>query len=278
MGHGMRRQGLMLYFMASVLLLAAMVSANANAAFITDKIMVEVRTERFGQGTVLKKLPSGTSVEVLMTDGQYTRIRTPNNITGWVASTFITKEKPTQLEYLELLSKSKATETRLRAAEQQLANAGTDGSTASISEAEIEQLKQQAKDARWMKVEMQKARDRANQAEAKLKSKNKKSGDAQQELDTLRTQNKDLEQRLAAAILVNEQQSQEISQESSSEETAAITTVTSTAMPPGEDEGWRVGVNWFLGCLIVALIAGFIAGILWLDKRIRQRHGGFRIY
>jgi SH3 domain protein len=260
--------------MAPALVLAAFVSGSANAAFITDKIVVEVRTERFGQGSVIKKLTSGTSVEVLVVDGKYTRIRTPDNITGWVASTFISKEKPTQLEYLELLSKSKVTEAKLRAAEQQLANAATGESTASISEEEIEQLKQQAKDARWMKVEMQKARDRANQAEAKLKNKNEKAGNNKQELEKLRTQNKDLEQRLAAAILVNEQQSQEISDA----ETAQITTVTTQAAPVSEDNGWSVSINWFLGSLIAALIAGFVFGIIWLDKRIRQRHGGFRIY
>lgn len=278
MDHGSTRQSLLLYFFTPVLALAALVSTNANAAFITDKIMVEVRTERFGQGTVLKKLPSGTSVEVLMTDGKYTRIRTPNNITGWVASTFLTKEKPTQLEYLELLSKSKVTEAKLRAAEEKLAAADTGATAAGISDEEIERLRKEAKDARWMKVEMQKARDRAEQAEAKLKTKNKNSGDAKQELDKLRAQNKDLEQRLAAAILVNEQQSQESSQENNPTETTAITTITTPTEPTTEHNDWNVSINWFLGSLIVALIAGFVFGIIWLDKRIRQRHGGFRIY
>jgi SH3 domain protein len=246
---------------------------TANAAFITDKIVVEVRSERFGQGSVVKKLSSGTSVEVLVVDGKYSRIRTPDNITGWVNSTFITKQKPTQLEYLELLSKSKVTEAKLRAAEEQLASASNAGS-AGVSDAEIEKLKQQAKDARWMKVEMQKARDRANQAEAKLKSKNQKTGDAQKELESLRAQNKDLEQRLAAAILVNEQQSQEIS----ATEPAALTTVTTHTEPATQDNNWNVSINWFLISLLAALIAGFVVGIIWLDKRIRQRHGGFRIY
>jgi SH3 domain protein len=256
----------------------------ANAAFITDKIMVEVRTERFGQGSVLKKLPSGTSVEVLMTDGKYTRIRTPNNITGWINSTFLTNKKPTQLEYLELLAKSKTTEAKLRVAEQQLANSGGASVTttpASINDDEIEALKKEAQNARWMKVEMQKARDRAQQAEAKLKAELKKQAEngkqnnsAKQQLATLRAEKDDLEKRLAAAILVSEQQT--------GDGDVQITPIEQTPIPIIEtiapDNKWSVGMKWFSGSLFAALIIGFIAGITWLDKRSRQRHGGFRIY
>ena len=253
---------------------------TVQAAFITDKIMVEVRTERFGQGSVLKKLPSGTSVEVLMTDGKYTRIRTPENITGWINSTFLTNEKPTQLEYLELLAKSKTTEAKLRAAEEKLAGGTVADSSDTSNSDQIEFLKKQAADARWMKVEMMKARDRAQQAEAKLKADGKKTGDNQQALEKLRTQNKDLEKRLAAAILINKEQ------EASLQEAANTETSTDAPMPlptlatdTSSSEGsWSVEMEWFFGSLFTALLIGFVAGITWLDKRSRQRHGGFRIY
>ena len=252
----------------------------AHAAFITDKIEVEVRTERFGQGAVLKKLPSGTSVEVLMTDGKYTRIRTPENITGWVNSTFLTNEKPTQLEYLELLAKSKTTEAKLRTAEEKLAGGTVADSSGTSNSDQIEFLKKQAADARWMKVEMMKARDRAQQAEAKLKADGKRTDDKQQALEKLRTQNQDLEKRLAAAILINKEQ------EVSLQEAANTETSTDAPMPlptldtdiSSNDDSWSVGVEWFFGSLFTALLFGFVAGITWLDKRSRQRHGGFRIY
>jgi len=264
-------------------LLSLLTVSTANAAFITDRIVVEVRSERFGQGNVLKKLPSGSSVEVLMTDGQYTRIRTADNITGWVASTFLTKKKPTQLEYLELLAKSKMTEGKLREAEEKLANS-TATSPASSDNEEIERLKNEAKDARWMKVEMMKARDRAEQAEAKLKSIGKESGDSKQALEKLRAQNKDLEQRLAAALLVNEQASEQ--QEANAQEAVSVETMINTPAPSPtldtepttQDDSWTVNIEWFLGSLFTTLLIGFIAGLTWLDKRMRQRHGGFRIY
>jgi SH3 domain protein len=35
---------------------------------------------------------------------------------------------------------------------------------------------------------------------------------------------------------------------------------------------------WVAAALIVTLVAGFSAGLWWLDALIRRRHGGFRIY
>jgi hypothetical protein len=35
---------------------------------------------------------------------------------------------------------------------------------------------------------------------------------------------------------------------------------------------------WVIPALVVMLVAGFLAGLWWLDARIRRRHGGFRVY
>ena len=127
---------------------------------------------------------------------------------------------------------------------------------------------------------MMKARDRAQQAEAKLKADGKRTDDKQQALEKLRTQNQDLEKRLAAAILINKEQ------EVSLQEAANTETSTDAPMPlptlatdTSSSEGsWSVEMEWFFGSLFTALLIGFVAGITWLDKRSRQRHGGFRIY
>lgn len=39
-----------------------------------------------------------------------------------------------------------------------------------------------------------------------------------------------------------------------------------------------VPLGWAAAALLVALLAGFIAGLWWLDALVRRRHGGFRIY
>lgn len=253
-------------------------SISAHAAFITDKIVVEVRSESFGQGTVLKKLPSGTAVDVLMNDGQYTRIRTADDITGWVASTFLTNEKPVQLEYLELLAKTKTLEADLKAAQENLSAAPAPAAPALGTE-ELAELQQRAKDAAWMRVELKKARDRAEELEAQMNAKVKSTTGSQQELDKLRTDYKMLEERLAAALLVNQTQQAENDTDETIDTASASTTETENpGTLPESGNGWSVHVEWFLGGLTAALIAGFVAGITWLDKRIRRRHGGFRLY
>lgn len=39
-----------------------------------------------------------------------------------------------------------------------------------------------------------------------------------------------------------------------------------------------VPLTWAAGAFGLALAAGFVAGLWWLDARIRKRHGGFRVY
>lgn len=42
--------------------------------------------------------------------------------------------------------------------------------------------------------------------------------------------------------------------------------------------GTRVPLSWAGGAALVCLVAGFGGGLAWLDRRIRKRHGGFRIH
>ena len=35
---------------------------------------------------------------------------------------------------------------------------------------------------------------------------------------------------------------------------------------------------WVIPAVVVALVAGFLVGLWWLDALIRRRHGGFRVY
>lgn len=45
-------------------------------------------------------------------------------------------------------------------------------------------------------------------------------------------------------------------------------------------EGYRhtLPLVWVLPAVVVALVAGFLVGLWWLDALIRRRHGGFRVY
>jgi SH3 domain protein len=41
---------------------------------------------------------------------------------------------------------------------------------------------------------------------------------------------------------------------------------------------YTLPVKWVIPALVVVLVAGFLAGLWWLDALIRRRHGGFRVY
>jgi SH3 domain protein len=41
---------------------------------------------------------------------------------------------------------------------------------------------------------------------------------------------------------------------------------------------YALPIKWVIPALVVVLVAGFLAGLWWLDALIRRRHGGFRVY
>lgn len=41
---------------------------------------------------------------------------------------------------------------------------------------------------------------------------------------------------------------------------------------------WSIPMSWGIAGVGLALVGGFATGLTWLDRRIRRRHGGFRIY
>ena len=42
--------------------------------------------------------------------------------------------------------------------------------------------------------------------------------------------------------------------------------------------GMNVPVTWLLIAMLVAVIGGFAGGWYWIDRRSREKHGGYRIY
>jgi SH3 domain protein len=42
--------------------------------------------------------------------------------------------------------------------------------------------------------------------------------------------------------------------------------------------GMNVPLTWLFIAMVIAVSGGFVGGWYWIDKRSRERHGGFRIY
>jgi hypothetical protein len=97
----------------AALLLALPVSlAAAATAYVSDELVLGVYAEENNQGQRLATLHSGTSVETLAQNGDFTQVRLSDGTTGWVKSAFLTVNEPAVVRIKRLeeeLDRSRAT-------------------------------------------------------------------------------------------------------------------------------------------------------------------------
>jgi len=242
---------------STILLPAALLSASyghADTAYVTDSITVGIFATSKLKGEPLERLSSGALVDILQSTADVAEVRSGSGKTGWVRTTFLTTNLPVSIQ--------------LENADHELGKANT---ALGKANKEIEKLKQKAKqaskDAGWMKAEMEKARKKAATLGAQLKSKQGQVSKVDQQTDTLESQldeltakNADLEQRLAAALLINgSAELDDMAEKSVSQPDAPIS-------------------SWPIVMLMLGLVAGFAAGYYWLDRRVRKHFGGVRVY
>ena len=85
-----------------LLLLFALVGSvhAAQKAYVDDKLVITLRTGKGNGFQILRTLPSGTALDVLQSDGEYARVRTPTGLEGWVRTQYLTNE-PVAAQRLE---------------------------------------------------------------------------------------------------------------------------------------------------------------------------------
>lgn len=74
--------------------------------YVSDKLIITIRTGPSIQNKIVRKIESGARVEVFDTadDGKYAQIRTQNGVEGWVLSQYLTEE-PVAAQRLERAEK-----------------------------------------------------------------------------------------------------------------------------------------------------------------------------
>jgi SH3-like domain-containing protein len=112
---------------------AALPAANGVAApaYVSDELVLGVYAEENNQGQRLATLHSGSSVETLAQNGDFTQVRLTDGTTGWVKSAFLTTKEPATVRIKQLeeeLDRSRATTPALAEA---------------AARREVEQLKQE---------------------------------------------------------------------------------------------------------------------------------------
>jgi len=101
--------------------------------------------------------------------------------------------------------------------------------------------------------------------------------------DTLRVELNDLKAAFAApaATIERLEQQLETSKSEAAESVALAMNLTSEIDSyRGRQDEYKFSLpfKWVGGAMFVCLLAGFFAGLWWIDNRSRARHGGIRIY
>lgn len=228
--------------------------ASAEYSYITDKILIDI-FETPNQEKIIKSLPSGTVITVLEKKDGFSRIQTRDDITGWVQSKFLTTEKPTQIEYLQLVAKHNSAQDTIRDYENRLL--------------EMQELRKEAKMVDWLRSEIKMGKDTESRLGKLLKEKDQEISDLnttingmQRELDNARLQ---LNEVLESMRLRTGEQEPGITDMSNS-------------------SSWFAGslsirtYTWLVLSLMVTLVIGILLGFVLIDHKIRKKHGDAPLY
>ena len=82
------------FFIISCILISALsFTAQAKTQYVSDHLVITVRTGQGAQFQIIKTLESGEHVEVLeTTDTGYTHIKTTDGVEGWVRTQYLAEE------------------------------------------------------------------------------------------------------------------------------------------------------------------------------------------
>jgi uncharacterized protein YgiM (DUF1202 family) len=99
-------------WLGALLLALLSIKGLAATAYVSDELVLGVYSEENNQGQRLATLHSGTSVETLTQNGDFTQVRLRDGTTGWVKSAFLTNQEPAVVRVKQLqeeLDQSRAT-------------------------------------------------------------------------------------------------------------------------------------------------------------------------
>lgn len=107
--------------------------------------------------------------------------------------------------------------------------------------------------------------------------------ETQATVDTLQSELEETKAAFAAPAATIESLRQQLetsnaSANASAEEVAALTEELSDYRSRQAQYKYSLPLKWVAGAMFVCLLAGLLLGMWWIDYRIRQRHGGVRVY
>ncbi|ACN14473.1 conserved hypothetical protein [Desulforapulum autotrophicum HRM2] len=215
------RQGIVA--LCVLLAICSSVQVSAETGYVTDMLLLTMRSGPGDGDPVLKTLPSNTAVEILEKGETYYKVRTGDGGEGWVKGRYITYEPPPNLVIKGLEQKIEALEA---AGERSSQDADTGGEKLAALESSLDEV---------------------------VKEKSRIATDLE---NLTKTHEQFLERSKDCVSLIEENKSLKVQNQMLSSELATIKTA-------GTDVWKTAMVRWFLagaGVLIVGWIIGRITG------------------
>jgi SH3 domain protein len=235
----------------------------AETAYIVDKLMVGMHSEKTIESAILKVIPTGTELKILNRDGDFAFVEDPEGDSGWIDNNYLMKEQPTRQLIQEAQVKSDRLEVELENAKLQIGeleeqlkqgtevgNMQTDPKQIDALSLKNERLQQQLKEEQLNVGELH-----AQITELRIQiGKGNNTDSLNYQIEQLKQDKQLLEQQISDLDAI---------------ETADYS-IENILTPTLE---WRT----LLTCLAITLIIGMIIGAYLLDYLNRRRHGGFRV-
>ncbi|MFK8068075.1 MAG: hypothetical protein AB8D52_07510 [Gammaproteobacteria bacterium] len=239
--------------------------AAAKSAYIVDQLLVGLHQEKDTGSPIIKVLSTATEVDLILREGDYAQIREKDEgKVGWVDASYLMYDRPAKLLLAELQEKVKTLESQDNAQALIAADTEHEQKTKELTE-KIDDLTQNLSSEKLKAGELEAT---ISQHEKKIAQMEAKTSDNQQQNNDSKVI--DLKKQ------VSELQTQ--LEKIRSEPNVHIKNNQPSTGFPSLMEIFDLIKNRFvqLSFVVLALIAFFV-GRRWEDRKIRKRHGGFRI-
>lgn len=119
-------------------------SAHAKTQYVSDHLVITVRTGQGAQFQIIKTLESGAHVKVLeVTDTGYTRVETADGTEGWVRTQYLAKEPVASEKLVRTEAKLLKTRTALKKIKENFATLSKEHKSLSQTQATLSTDKKQ---------------------------------------------------------------------------------------------------------------------------------------
>ncbi|MFO8025766.1 TIGR04211 family SH3 domain-containing protein [Thiohalophilus sp.] len=261
-----------------VLLLVGSPLSQAATEYVTDRIEIGLHQQPDVNSPITTMLSSGDRLEVLQTQEDFKQVRLKDGKQGWIHAAYLVDRQPATVEYDLLAKKHDELTSDIKQKTERLSKLQRD----------LQIRRDELSNARTTIRELKKQIDIGGDSEAlneenlqQLAEKERQIKQLQAEIETLREQS---EQSTPDPPGVEQYRTQLEQQKKRNESLQARIDLAQEflgreQLPSAEElEKWRPDLpGWYWGTLLTVLIIGIVAGIGWMDYRLRRRHGGFRV-